>query len=285
MAKRVIVAALLTALLYCREPLPVASVQMKPSSMVLDHGECRSVSLRFQMLRPLEKKRGNAIVFVHLLDRPHSVVRTFDHPFPGPWIPGRSADDHLDLCLSALPPPLRPGRYIVAVGIYESEWGYRWPLATAGLQVAPREYTVGFVTVSQSSGSSRFRLLGDWNPPEPTGDALVVTRRSASGPVRIRVLGLNRVRLRVVFRVRDPSAPALVVRSTCESEPRLVGAGSHLLVLPGCTDDEIRLEPGSGNLMIELLAVDRATSPLARSSEGDGHVRDGPVIEVRAVEQ
>jgi hypothetical protein len=263
MAKRVTMAALLTALLYCRDPLPVASVRMKPSSMALDHGECRSVSLRFEMLRPLDKKRGKAIVFVHLLDRPHNVVRTFDHPFPGPWISGTSVDDHFDLCLSALPPPLRAGRYVVAVGIYESEWGYRWPLATAGPQVAPREYTVGFAAVSQPSGGSRFRLLGNWNPPEPTGDALVVTRRSANGPVAIRVFGLNPVRLRVVFLERDPSAPGLVVRSTCESEPRLFGAGSHLLVLPGCTGDEIRLEPGGGKLMIELLAVDRAASPLS----------------------
>src|ERR1700730_8713264 len=84
----------------CRDKSPVARVTILPPAIKITQGQCTTPTLRWNMLRALDRQRGHPVVFVHLLQQPHDVVRTYDHPFSGTWKPGASIDDALELCQS-----------------------------------------------------------------------------------------------------------------------------------------------------------------------------------------
>ena len=130
----------------CTDSTPAARVTVSPQSFVLSPGECRDVRLSWHMLRALDRKRGRLIVFAHILDRPHHVITTFDHPFPSEWRPGTREDYVVQTCQPGAP-PLKPGKYMLSLGLYEDDWGYRWPLQTGGREVALREYEVGKIAI------------------------------------------------------------------------------------------------------------------------------------------
>jgi hypothetical protein len=128
-AQRIVLALLLVSA--CRkEEQPAAHVSIQPANIVVRHGHCATVTLQWEMLRPLDRLRGQPFVFVHLLERAHKVKVTFDHPLPAQA--SAVTQYPFDICLSAIAPPVEPGRYILGAGLFDSEWGYRWPLATPG---------------------------------------------------------------------------------------------------------------------------------------------------------
>ena len=107
---------------------PVAIVQVSPTSFTLRYSEVRLVDLEFRILAPIGEEHQPR-VFVHLIDEPGNVLRTFDHPFPGDWEVDARVHHRLRIHQSALGPPLRAGRYSLSVGLYEVD-GRRWPLDT-----------------------------------------------------------------------------------------------------------------------------------------------------------
>jgi hypothetical protein len=239
----------------CGEPPSVARLRVKPPAVSLPHGVCRPVTFHWEMLRPLDKLRGHPVLFVHLLEGPHHVVRTFDQPLDVPWRPGSSHDQLVDLCQSAIAPSLAASRYQLSVGLYESDWGYRWPLDTGGTMIAPREYEVASVVVPAASVSRSFRFEGSWNPPEETGDRQVVVRRSMKGHASIRVLDDRAVKLHLHVGQAVSGAPLL--RSSCASgQQYTLKFGDQRIALPGCANHEISIDANGAAVNLELLALD-----------------------------
>ena len=154
---------------------PVASVSVSPTSLTLRYSEVRLVDFEFEILQPW-REGPLPRVFVHLYDEPGNVLRTFDHPFPGDWVPGRRVRRELKLHQSALGPPLRAGRYSLSVGLYDAE-GRRWPLAAAGREIDEMEYEVAEIAVSEPGEVPMFRFSEAWKPIEAGLDRQVLGRR------------------------------------------------------------------------------------------------------------
>jgi len=230
----------------CRgEPPAVARLDVEPHAVRLAYPELRTVRFSWQPIAALGDG-GPPEVFVHLLDRHGRVVRTFDHPFPGPWQEGTPASYEVELYQSALAPALPAGRYRLTAGLYGRAGGARWPLE-AGTPVARREYQVAEVDVPAASAAPRFSYAGPWLPAEPSGDRQVVARRwlAGAGTIQARALpGAGSLWLvlsipdgqgageRLVF---DDGAntPSVVVSGSCGSgESGLSGPGRHEIDVP-----------------------------------------------------
>jgi hypothetical protein len=237
-------AALLAGLAGCRssEP-PVATLEASPGHLVLLWPEFKELQLTLEPLRPLPPGEGQPIVFVHLLDEPGSVVRTFDHPLPQPWRVGHKIEDRLRIYQSALAEPLEPGQYLLSVGIYRSG-SERFPLRTEGQQVSRYEYRVASVDVRAPSDQMPHARFSDaWLPPEPGADLQVLARRALRGGVSGTIQ----------FGPVDGAGRLL---ATLEI-PREGGTGARLEMLDGTTLPKVRLTSSCGGGQPEVSGAGR----------------------------
>jgi hypothetical protein len=235
----------------CGKPSPVGHVEAQPQSLQLGYPEIRELRLEWEPTRALDPAAGAPTVFVHLLDRKGKIVRTFDHPFPQAWQEGTPVTDVVRIFQSALVPPLPPGTYQLALGLYGTRSHERWPLDVAGPDLRRHEYRVAEVEVPRqaTSGSGpRLAFTGKWLASEPGGSRQVVAFRWLEGPGALRVSGIaSPGTLWLAFKipagggpaeklvVEDASnAPSVVVSGSCSKgvETGLSGAGPHEIEIP-----------------------------------------------------
>ena len=261
------------------EPLAVAVVEVDSSEIELSHGRFVTLDLSWRMRGELTERAGPLHVFVHLLDEPGSVVRTYDYRWPGTWQPGGRAEHRLTVHQSATGPPLDPGTYALTLGIYDGE-GRRWPLTTRGELVERHEYRIADVQVpAESGGEPMFQFSPDWLDSEPARDRQVLGRRWLTGPGHLRATGVHRageIWMRLMLPAPDSQQQLVLaegaaqqgteVRTDCgDVEVRLAGTGSHDIVMPiapvgdegSCT---IEIEPNF--YLLELDSGERRTLSL-----------------------
>ena len=243
----------LTALSGCGGELrPVAAVEVETTELDLPHRGFTTLDLSWRVKEPLSGQTGQLRVFVHLLDEPGSVVRTFDHPWPGSWRSGARMEYQVRLHQSALAPPMSPGTYDLTVGLYD-EAGRRWPLDARGETVDRHEYRVAEVRVPADSGDEpAFQFSPEWLDSEPGRDRQILARRWLQAAGHVRAAGqiaAGELWLRLVLPspgggqelvlLDGASQQGAVVRSECGGvEVRLAGAGSHDVVLPIAPADD-----------------------------------------------
>jgi hypothetical protein len=173
----------------CRRSTPVATVKMEPASVELAHPFVAPLTFRWSPTAPLDGLAGKPRVFVHVLDGGRRLLRTFDHPLPEAWTPGRPQSYEIELYQSAIADKLPPGAYEITVGLYDDHGKTRWPLATDGEEVGRREYRLGsLVSPAADPPAPRFEFSGGWLPVEPGSSKQVVARRCLRGEGRISVL-------------------------------------------------------------------------------------------------
>jgi hypothetical protein len=175
-------------------------------------------------------------LFLHLLDEPGSVLRTFDLVVPGAWEVGRPIAFAATLYQSALADPLDSGTYILTAGLYVRE-GDRFALATEAREVARLEYAVATVTVPAPEATlPAVRFSSGWLPAVPGQDRQVLVRRvlDGAGPATFQIGPLappGRILLRL--------APAAL-------------AGGRLEIGPGSDSARVRLRSSCGGVEAEL---------------------------------
>ncbi len=240
-----VLAALCGATACAEKETPVGTLAVAPDRATLPYPGFLQLDFTMQMSETLGSDE-RPLVFVHLLDGPGSVVRTFDHEFPQDWRPGGEASYAVTLLQSALAPPLAPGRYAMTVGLYRGE--RRWPLAVQGRQTDTHEYQVAEVTVPEEEPRApMFNFSPSWMPTEGGTDAQVLGRRwlSSAGVLRLAEIpgpGTLRLGLRLpppkegeedlVF-VEGRSAPGAHIVSGCGGqEISISGFGPHVVEIP-----------------------------------------------------
>lgn len=162
---------------------PVADLASDRAQVDLAYPETVDLDLTLTP-RAARPTAGDLLLFVHLLDEPGSVVRTFDLPLDGPWKPGEAQRLRVRLHQSALAEPLPPGDYLLAAGLYApgaDTTGERFTLG-AGHEIARQEYRLATVRVpSPAAELPRFRFSDRWLPAEPGTDRQVLARRWLAG--------------------------------------------------------------------------------------------------------
>ena len=166
----------------CRPaPSPVGSLTASPSEIRLPWPQFAELEIRLQATSELPEGVTRPHVFVHVLDEPGSVLRTFDHPLPGEWTSGRRYDYSVRLYQSALAEPLAAGDYMLTLGLYALEGG-RYALQTGGEEVARNEYRLATVVVPPAAENDpRARFSESWLPAEPGADRQILVRRTLRG--------------------------------------------------------------------------------------------------------
>lgn len=212
----------------CGGETPVARVTLGPGggeapALRLGYPEVVRLSLAWELLEPLPEGEP-PWVFLHLVDGAGAVVRTFDHPFPGPWRAGSTVDDRVEVYQSALAPPLPAGGYTLVIGLYRPD-GTRFPLA-AGVAAGRYEYELARVEAAGPPAVlPQITLGGDWSPIEVGSDRQVLASRWLASEGRLTVVGA-------------PGSGALWMRLRV---PAPEGAASRLVLAEGATVPELRL--------------------------------------------
>jgi len=210
-----VMAAAVSAASCSRKVEPVGSLTISPTVIQLPYPHDVALRLEWQPRAPLDKQHGNVAVFVHLLERPGKVLRTFDHRFRGEWKPRQPRDYEIDIFQSALGEELPPGRYLLTFGLYDDSVGYRWPLQVQGEDVGKREYQLATVEVPENVPSPSFEFLGAWLPPVKGADRQILGRRYWNGAASIRV---SKADSPGTVRLAGPPTPAVGVASDCTGE-------------------------------------------------------------------
>jgi hypothetical protein len=247
-----------------RAKAPLAKLEVRPAQLELAWP--RFVELDFELapIAPLPAGVERPILFVHLLDEPGSVVRTFDHELPGEWKPGSALRYRRRIYQSALASPLPPGRYLLSVGLYDPEAG-RFALESVGPEIAKLEYQVATVEVPPTTAAGpEARFSGEWLPPESLEDRQILAARKLRGgaPGRIGfgpVSGPGLIHLGIVVPAASQGArlevaggetqPKVKLSSSCGGEQSEVSGTGRFdldIVLPAGTTAascEIVVEP------------------------------------------
>ncbi len=277
------------ALAACRDAgEPVAELTVTPAALELELGSFVELGLRIVPLTDLDAGVVPQ-VFLHLVDEPGSVLRTFDHRLPGEFRTGKELAYPVRIHQSAVAEPLAPGRYTLTAGLHDGA-GRRFPLRGTSVEIARLEYAVATVDVPESSPSvPGLRFSPSWLPVEPGRDRQIVARRplAGAGPGTFQIgplQGPGEILLRLGLPVagsgrlellsEEPSSK-IRLRSSCgdfqaelSGEPGADGAGVELLIpVPATTSPiecDIRIEPNflvrtgdqteSRSVSIELLA-------------------------------
>ena len=247
----------------CRrgEP-PVAEVRVTPATLTLPYPELRELELELVPRVEREALGEQPVVFVHLLDEPGSVVRTFDYPLPADWRPGEPRRDWVRLLQSALAPPLPEGDYELTVGLYDAASGARFPLAGGHREVDRYEYAVARVEVPASPGPLPYcEYSPEWREVEGSPDRQILTSRwlgAQSGRLRVAQLAAGGFVYAQLYVPPGPEpggrfvvlpgehGPVVTLRSTCGPEELVIsGAGRQWLewqVPAGLTSCDFDLE-------------------------------------------
>jgi hypothetical protein len=225
---------------------PVAEVATETRELVLPHGRFASLDVLWRLREPLAGRSDQLFVFVHLLDGPGSVLRTFDYAWPDGWQAGSSVRHRVSLHQSSLGPPLEPGSYSLSLGLYDGE-GHRWPLLTRGDPVDRYEYHIADVRVpAETGGEPMFSFSPEWLDSELGRDRQVLARRWLAGSGHLRVGEIDQagaVWLRLLLPspteqqelvlAEGATQQGAVVRADCGVvEVELAGVGHHEVVLP-----------------------------------------------------
>jgi len=227
-------------------PDPVGSLSVEPGNIELGFSEFSRVRLEWTPGIELESVDGSLRVFVHLLDGDGEVARTFDHPFPGDWLPGEPVRYDIDLYQSALGDPLDAGSYDLIAGLYD-EAGQRWPLDTDDGERSRHEYTVAIVEIPVEQRLVPMLYFSEaWQGIEPGSDQQVLARRwlSKDGIIRVKeVPGVGRFRF--VVEIPGPgeregslvldegwTEPAVEIDGDCTATPvTIAGYGRHVVMI------------------------------------------------------
>jgi hypothetical protein len=211
---------------------PVAELEARPTELELAWPEFVELEVAIEPSAELPGELARPTVFVHLLDEPGSVLRTFDHPYPGDWRVGREQRYRVRLQQSALAEPLVAGEYLVSMGVYDPEIG-RFALVSTAEEIAGDEYRVATVHVPALDGRApRARFSEHWLPPEAVGNRQVLVRRTLRG-------GESGVLQFGPIEGAGTLALVLLV-------PSDVGAGSRLELLDGAGQPMVRLLTSCG---------------------------------------
>ncbi len=258
--------ALGTLIAGCRPTEPeVATFEAAPAYLELAFPQMREIELRLEPLTPLPAGADDGetpIVFVHLLDEPGSVVRTFDHPLPAPWTPGRPIVWSVRIHQSALGEPLEPGEYLLTAGVHRGD--RRFALRTASERVARLEYRIATVHVPAEAEGGRVplaRFSGDWLPPEAGVDRQILARRAlAAGAVGTLQFGpverTGRILLGLVIpESAGPAARLEVLDGAGQPKVRIgstCGGGQPEIAGTGRFDVELEVAPAAGARICEI---------------------------------
>ena len=241
---------LATLLQGCASPEPVGRLRASPQTLSLGVAEWKRLRLDWEPLAPLDRVHGTPTVFVHVSDRTGRTHLTFDHPLPRPWARHQEQSYEIDLFQSALADALPPGTYRLTVGLYDDDWGHRWPLLTDGEEIDRREYVVATVEVPERHDTPRFSFEGDWLPLEPGDSQQILARRCLTGSGSIRIGGIapDDSFLLLIYVGDTPGrSPRLRVEVDCIDLHRSLATGpQHRLEIgpPFEVEDcEIRLTP------------------------------------------
>jgi hypothetical protein len=231
---------------------PVGAIDVTPRTAELPYAQCATFQLTWSPTAELRRQRGQATVFVHLLDSGGDVVRTFDHPLPADWRPAKEMTYPLDLCQSAFGPPMVTGPYDLSIGLVDASSGHRWELSAQSTKPPKRrEYTVGTVTVPPSLVSPDVVFGPGWMKEDPGRDRQVLARRKlvGAGSISVRALpGPGLLRLGLVVApgapVRTPGRVSFAGPETGSATGASLTAGRHVveLVSPG-TAVEVLIQP------------------------------------------
>jgi hypothetical protein len=173
--------AALVAVAGCaRTPPTVATLRVTPAEVELPFPAFETLTVEVTPQRELPPG-AEPQLFLHLIDEPGSVLRTFDMPLPGAWLLGRTYSFPARLYQSALADPLESGTYQLTAGLYDPK-GERFALETEAKRVAKLEYAVATVTVPKAGSSlPALRFSGSWLPISPGRDRQVLARRGLDG--------------------------------------------------------------------------------------------------------
>ncbi len=240
----------------CGRSRPVATLAVYPVTVNLGPSLVTPLTLRWNPTSPLEGLRGKPRVFVHVLDGGRRLLRTFDHPLPESWTPGRAQRYEIELYQSAIGDHLPPGAYEMTFGLYDDGGKKRWPLAVDGEEVGRNEYRLAsLVATSASAAAPSFELRGPWAPVEPGSSKQVIARRCLSAGGTIAVGGAHspgtvRVAASINTNAAAPgSGGAWRVSATCSpdtlevSTSELRWVGFPVTAAAGDPPCEIRFEP------------------------------------------
>jgi hypothetical protein len=265
-------ATLATAMLVvaCSRSRPVGSLSVQPTTVNLAYPFAAPVAVLLTPSAELGRIEGTPVVFVHVLDGGRKLLRTFDHPPPEAWTPGRVQRYELEFYQSAIGEPLPPGAYEVTGGLYDHGTRKRWPLVVPGEEVGRREYRLATLVVPPSSPPSpTFEFAGPWFPVEPRSSKQVVARRCLPGEGAIAVVAppsAGTVRLATSIKTSDGAATGGAWRVSASCSPQVLDiSGAELqwvgfpLTSAGESPCEIRFTPhgsaGSAQpLCLEVLA-------------------------------
>jgi hypothetical protein len=273
---------------------PVAELAASPGELELQLGAYVELALRIMPLADLAAG-VEPRVFVHLIDEPGSVLRTFDHSLPAPFRSGQEIVYKVRIYQSAVAEPLAPGLYTLTAGLHDGSGG-RFPLRTAAVEIAKLEYSVASVRVPEPLPSQpAVRFSPEWLPVEPGRDRQIVARRplAGAGPGTFQIgplQGPGEILLRLGLPVpgngrleRLSAEPTSKIRlhSSCgdfqaelPGEPGADGSGAEILIpvpaTAGAVQCDVRIEPNfvlrtgdqaeGRSINIELLAW-RAGAP------------------------
>ncbi|MEO7795035.1 MAG: hypothetical protein ABIV06_09705 [Thermoanaerobaculia bacterium] len=159
---------------------PVAELAVAPAELQLELGSFVDLEVR---IMPLVDFAAGAVprVFLHLVDEPGSVLRTFDHAPPGEFRQGHEIAYKVRIYQSAVSEPLSPGLYTLTAGLHAGAGG-RFRLRGPSPEVARLEYAVARVRVPEPSPSApAVRFSPSWLPGEPGRDRQILSRRPLAG--------------------------------------------------------------------------------------------------------
>jgi hypothetical protein len=227
---------------------PLAELETAPETIELAWPAFAELEIALRPSAPLPAAGLRPIVFVHLLDEPGSVLRTFDHDLPGEWRVDQELRYRIRLHQSALAEPLAAGDYLLSLGVYHPEHG-RFGLSGAE-EITRNEYRVARVRVPPvDPGAPRARFSEEWLPPVAGIDRQVLGRRELRGGAAGRIqLGP----------IRGPGTLALGL--VIPSKP---GPGARLELLDGGDQPKLRVANDCGAEEAEVAGTGRFDVDLA----------------------
>ena len=240
---------------------PIAKLATTPAKLTLAWPASTAIEIALTPTAPLPTGVETPIVFVHLLDEPGSVVRTFDHELRGTWREGREIRYEQRIFQSALAAPLPAGTYLLSIGLHDPRLG-RFALATSGEEIAKQEYQIAAVEVPPTSAAGpEARFSGEWLPPEPAKDRQVVASRPLRGG-----LGESGGALRGTIGFGPLAGPGTIHLGL--QAPGVGGAGARLEIADGGGQPKVKVSSSCGAQQSEVSGTGRFELELAVPAGG-----------------